>query len=200
MSGDEAVVLYSGGKDSSLAAHLLGRAGFEVTLATVSFGVTDAWRNAEGAAAALGLPHRRVALDRGLLDEACERIAADRRPREGILMLHRAAVEAAAGEAAVVADGTRRDDVTPRLTPAEMRSLEDRRGVEYCAPLLGLGYRTIRRLASRLFVYEEGPAVPSGDYEREVRARLAELGHDTAPLFPPDHAQSRVIGWRNGNG
>ena len=199
MSGDEAIVLFSGGKDSSLTAHLLQTAGFDVTCTTVSFGINDAWREAEHAAATLGFAHRHIELDRKLLDQACERIVADGRPREGLRLLHLAVVEALAPDTAIIADGTRRDDITPKLTPAEMRSLEDRHGTEYWAPLIGMGHRTVRRLADRLFQYEEGTSLLNGDYEREVRARLTELGHDPSTLFPV-HVQSKIIGWRSNNG
>ncbi|NOZ76596.1 MAG: hypothetical protein GXO65_02760 [Euryarchaeota archaeon] len=193
-----AALLYSGGKDSSLAAVLLSRLGFELTLCTVSFGVNGAWETARDAAAALGFDHERLVLGREVLEEACRLIVRDGFPRDGINLVHRAALEEVAARYPAVADGTRRDDRAPRLGFAEIRSLEDRHGTEYIAPLAGIGHRTLNRLAGEMFILEEGESrrMAKGDYEAEIWAFMEERGLEPGKFFPRSHIQSRVLGYR----
>jgi predicted subunit of tRNA(5-methylaminomethyl-2-thiouridylate) methyltransferase len=191
----ECGLLFSGGKDSSLAALLL-ESFYDVTLVTAHAGVTDDWQHAQEAAEALGFRFDEVTLEDDVVDEAAERMRADGFPREGIQHVHEAALEAVAAEYDVVADGTRRDDRVPTVSRAVAQSLEDRHDVDYVAPLSGFGRRAVDRLVEAHLVVESGPseAVPKADYETELRARLRERWGPTAvdEVFP-DHEQTRVV-------
>jgi len=132
-------LLYSAGKDSTLAALLLDDF-YDVTLVTASFGVVDP-DPAREAAAALGFPHETVELDQDVAHDAVERMHDDGYPRNGIQRVHEHAVErVAAGDAwDAVADGSRRDDRVPTIDRPLAQSVEDRFGVDYLAPLAGIG-------------------------------------------------------------
>jgi predicted subunit of tRNA(5-methylaminomethyl-2-thiouridylate) methyltransferase len=189
-------VLYSGGTDSTLAALLLDRF-YDVTLVTGTFGVTDDWRHAERAADRLGYPFRTLDLDPAVADDAVDRLVADGYPRNGIQQVHDHALERAADlDVTAVADGTRRDDRTPTVDRSDARSLEDRRDVDYLAPLAGFGRRAVDRLADATLDVVVGPSesTPRADYEAELRALLAEReAGAVADVFPP-HEQSHVRG------
>jgi len=195
----ELALLYSGGKDSSLAALLLDDF-YEVRLVTGTFGITDDWQHAQRAAAALGFPFETVDLDRSIAAEAVDRMAADGFPRNGIQQVHAHALESVAAlDVAAVADGTRRDDRVPNVSRASAQSIEDRRGVDYIAPLSGFGRHAVDRLVETTFEVEVGPSeeVEKADYEDELRTLLAER-HDSkavADVFP-DHEQTYVHGRR----
>ncbi|BDH79987.1 MAG TPA: hypothetical protein GXX31_03640 [Methanothermobacter sp.] len=194
----KACVLYSGGKDSSLMATILKRLNLEVELVTVNFGVYRSWVPALESAKALGFPHSILRLDRSILDEAVEMIIDDGFPNNGINFVHRQALEATAGEYDIVADGTRRDDRTPKLTRDEIRSFEDRNSVEYIN-LTGFGYKTINRLASQLFILkrEKSDIHNNSDYEIEIRYLIDKIrGMGESLRFFPEHYQTRVIGWK----
>lgn len=192
-------LLYSGGKDSSLAALVLD-AFYDVTLVTAHFDVTDDWRHAETAAGAIGFPFETVVLDREVAHEAVSRMRQDGYPRRGIQHVHEAALEAV-GERDVdaVADGTRRDDRVPTVSRAQAQSLEDRHHVDYIAPLSGFGRHAVDRLVEATFDVQTGPSeeVPKADYEGELRRLLAEEYGPTAvaDVFP-DHNQTYVHGLR----
>jgi len=194
----KAQVMYSGGKDSSLAAILL-EPFFEVELVTCTCGLGHAWENAREAARALGFPFRLVRLDPAALDEGIDVMLKFGYPRHGISLVHRRALETVAvlGEAQFIADGTRRDDRAPMLTAGEARSLEDRYGVRYVRPLAGYGRSAIDALVARHLEIVEGGtgAVPKADYEAEIRPRArARLGEEAyGRIFPPEHTQSRVL-------
>ncbi len=190
-------MLYSGGRDSSLAAYILGKLGYDIKLVSASLGVMEAWRYAEESAKALGLAHQTLTLEREVAEEGAKMIMEDGFPNGGIKFVHRKALEAIAKDHRVIADGARRDDRTPRLSIAEMRALEDKYGVEYLSPLQGLGYKTIRKLAGELFEMEvvESSELRTGDYEVELRALLKEWNHEPDEYFPA-HEQSRVLGWK----
>ncbi|NJE41667.1 asparagine synthase-related protein [Thermococcus sp. GR6] len=192
--------LYSGGKDSSLAAWILTRLGYEVRLVTVSFGLLDNWRYARETAQTLGFEHEVLYLPRGVLEKAAEMAIKDGHPNNAIQFIHEKALEAIASmpEVERVSDGTRRDDRVPFLDLPKARSLEDRFGVAYIRPLLGLGYKTIRELTEGLFVVEirESEELQKADYEVELRHMLREKGIDPLEIFPKRHYQSRVLGWR----
>jgi predicted subunit of tRNA(5-methylaminomethyl-2-thiouridylate) methyltransferase len=193
----EVGLLYSGGKDSSLAALLLERF-CSVTLLCCTFGVTDDYEHAARAGRALDFSVRRVDLDPGVADEAAARIAADGFPRHGIQQVHEHALErcGALGFDAV-ADGTRRDDRVPTVGRPLAQSLEDRHDVAYLAPLAGIGRTAVDAFAAASLTVETGrsAALRRGDYEAELRALVAEAhGPDRVGEVFPEHVQSRVTG------
>jgi len=192
--------LYSGGKDSSLAAWILRRMGYEAELVTISFGLLDNWRFAREAAERLGFEHRVLYLPRETLERAGEMAMKEGHPNNAIQFIHERALEALASlpEVERVSDGTRRDDRVPFLDLPKARSLEDRFNVAYIRPLLGLGYKTIRELTERLFVVEirESEGLEKADYEVELRHLLRKKGLDPLEIFPKGHYQSRVMGWK----
>ncbi|WP_297508226.1 asparagine synthase-related protein [Thermococcus sp.] len=193
--------LYSGGKDSSLAAWVLTRLGYEVELVTVTFGLLDNWRFARETAKRLGFKHRVLKLPVEVLESAVETAIRDGHPNNAIQFIHEKALEALASMPDVVrvSDGTRRDDRVPFLDLPKARSLEDRFNVAYIRPLLGLGYKTIRELTERLFIVEirESEELQKADYEVELRHLLRERGIDPLEIFPKRHYQSRVLGWKS---
>jgi len=195
----ELALLYSGGKDSSLAALLLEEF-YDLTLVTATFGITDDWQHAERAADALGFPFETVDLDRSVAEAAADRMAADGYPRNGIQQAHDHALETvAAGEFDAIADGTRRDDRVPNVSRASAQSIEDRHGVDYIAPLSGFGRHAVDRLVEATFEIEVGPSesVQKADYEDELRALLADRYEPaTVEAVFPDHEQTYVRGRR----
>ncbi|WP_247730050.1 DUF7411 family protein [Halovivax limisalsi] len=193
-------LLYSGGKDSTLAALLL-EDFYDVTLATAHFGITDDWEHAERAAERLGLPFERLELDESVAADAVDRIREDGFPRNGIQRVHLAALEALAAtdEFDAIADGTRRDDRVPTVSRAQAQSLEDRHDVEYVAPLSGFGRGAVDRLVESTLDVTVGPSeeIPRADYEAELRAKLlAEEGPGAVAEYFPDHDQTHVTGRR----
>ena len=195
----ELALLYSGGKDSSLAALLLDEF-YDVRLVTAYFGVTDDWRHARDAAAELGFPFETVSLDRAVADEAVEQMIDDGFPRNGIQQVHDHALEQVADLAVdAIADGSRRDDRVPTVSRAAAQSLEDRHGIDYIAPLSGFGRHAVDDLVAANFDVETGPSesIPKADYEGELRAVLADrYGQDAVgEVFPP-HEQTYVHGRR----
>lgn len=195
----ELALLYSGGKDSSLAALLLDEF-YDVRLVTAHFGVTDDWQHARDAAAELGFPFETVSLDRAVADEAVEQMIDDGFPRNGIQQVHDHALEQVADLAVdAIADGSRRDDRVPTVSRAAAQSLEDRHGIDYIAPLSGFGRHAVDDLVAANFDVETGPSeeVPKADYEGELRAVLADRHGDEAvgDVFP-EHDQTYVHGRR----
>lgn len=205
-----AVVLFSAGKDSALAATLLDPF-YEVVLCHCRFGIDTeppVTAVAEAAATEFGLPLATVELDGAVAREAVERMVADGYPRAGIQSVHEHALETVASREtltinreerafAVLADGTRRDDRVPGVDRAFAQSLEDRHGVAYVRPLLGYGRSAIDDLADRYLTVESGPSdqLATADYETELRELMAaEYGPETVDAVFPDHVQSRVIG------
>lgn len=179
-------------------ATILKRLNLEVELVTANFGVYKSWVPAAESAKALRFPHKVMKLDQEILYEAVEKIIDDGFPNNGIDFVHRQVLEAAAGEYDIIADGTRRDDRTPKLTRDEIRSFEDRNSVEYIN-LTGLGYKTINRLASQLFILkrEKSDIHNNSDYEIEMRYLIDKIkGKGESLRFFPEHYQTRVIGWK----
>ena len=191
----KAGVLFSGGKDSALAALLLAP-HYEVEVITFASGAGRNLDAVEAAGEALGLAWRRGTLPDGVLGAALDRIAADGYPNNAINLVHRWALEALAREYPVIADGTRFDDRVPMLGQDEARSLMDRCGCAYVRPLLGFPRAEVDRLAGRYLAIERGEtgAIPNGDYECELRAGLRERGIDPTPIFPSSHEQTLVRG------
>ena len=193
----EVGLLYSGGKDSTLAALLLADY-CAVTCLTCTFGVTDDYEHAQRVAETVGFPARRVELNREIADEAADRIVADGFPRNGIQRVHEHALEQCAQlDVDAIADGTRRDDRVPTVERPLAQSIEDRFGVSHLAPLAGFGRDAIDTLVADQFTVEVGPSetIPKGDYEAELRALIADrVGTDAVDTLFPDHEQSRVTG------
>ncbi|EMA00764.1 hypothetical protein SAMN05443574_101186 [Haloarcula vallismortis] len=201
-------LLYSGGKDSTLAALLLDPF-YDVTLVSGSFGVCDT-DPARESASAVGFDHVTVDLDPDVARDAAERMHDDGYPRNGIQQVHEHAVETVASGDWVaaadgldrldaIADGTRRDDRVPTIERPLAQSVEDRFGVDYLAPLAGIGRGAIDAMAADKLVVESGPSpdIPKADYEVELRELLRErYGEGAVADIFPKHTQSRVRGLR----
>lgn len=192
----KACVLYSGGKDSSLMGVTLHRLGFDVELCTANFGVYDSYIPASLSAESLGFTHKVLDLDFEILDKTCDMIMEDGFPNDGIKFLHESVIEEVANNYDVVADGTRRDDRTPKLNKNQIRSLEDRKDVQYIN-LDSFGFKTIKTITSNLFEfsYEKSNKDNSSDYEVEIRTLIDEKGGNSLDIFP-EHYQTRVIGYK----
>ncbi|UGV41850.1 alpha hydrolase [Methanococcoides orientis] len=193
----KAQVLFSGGKDSSLSAILLDPF-FDVELVTCSFSILPVGEVAKVAADELGYSHRVLELDRSILESALEIIIDDGYPRNAINHIHKAVIETLAkeDEVSLIADGVRRDDRVPKLTDAEVRSIEDRFGVSYICPLHGYGRSAVNLLVSQYLVIEEGQSdsIAKADYETELRELIRQQYGDEKVLeIFPEHVQSRVI-------
>ena len=195
----EAALLYSGGKDSTLAALLL-EDFYEVTLVSAHFAITDANSHARATAETIGFDFETVELDREVAEDAAARMVEDGYPRNGIQTVHQHALETIAGlDYDAVADGTRRDDRVPTVSRAQAQSLEDRHGIDYVAPLSGFGRGAVDRLVDEHLDVEVGPSedIEKGDYEAELRALIAEeYGPEAVGEVFPDHEQTRVTGLR----
>ncbi|HSQ93655.1 MAG TPA: alpha hydrolase [Methanoregula sp.] len=191
----KAGVLYSGGKDSSLAAMMLGTY-YEVELNTFVFDPLRQIPTIEAAAEALGYPLKKRVLRQGMLDEMAELVIARGYPNDAINAVHMAALESLATEYSVVGDGTRFDDRVPMVPREAVQSLMSRTGCSYVRPLLGYVRREIDRLADQLLVvhYGETGTIRNGDYESEIRDAIRARGLESAPLFPAHHEQSLVVG------
>jgi len=190
-------VLFSGGKDSSLSA-LLMEPFFEVELVTCSFGLLPNGELAAKTAKNLGFPHRVLSLEGEILEKAYEKIIKEGFPRSAINYIHEKAVETLAldPEVQLIADGTRRDDRVPVLSISQIRSIEDRLGIQYLCPLKGYGKKTVSILVEHYLKIEEGPSenTPKADYETELRELIRQRDGDEKikELFP-SHIQSHVL-------
>jgi predicted subunit of tRNA(5-methylaminomethyl-2-thiouridylate) methyltransferase len=195
----ETGVLYSGGKDSSLAAVWLDDR-CDVTLLCCTFGITTDYEHAAATGRELGFATQRVDLDIDIAQAAAEQIVDDGYPRHGIQRIHEHALERCAGlDVDGIADGTRRDDRVPRVERSLAQSLEDRYDISYLAPLAGIGRTAVDSFVADLFTVETGPSptIDKGDYETELRALIRdEYGSETVQDCFPDHSQSRVTGWQ----
>jgi predicted subunit of tRNA(5-methylaminomethyl-2-thiouridylate) methyltransferase len=194
----KACVLYSGGKDSSLIAVVLKNLGYEVELVTVNFGIYPSWKPAAKSSSNLRFKHRILNAELDVLKSAVDTIIKDGFPNNGINQVHKYALELAAKEYPLVADGTRRDDRVPKLDLNEVRSFEDRNNVEYIN-LGGFGHKSVNHLSKTLFEVKKelSNMENNSDYEIEIRYLISELeGDKLAFKIFPEHLQSRVIGWR----
>ncbi|WP_254762091.1 DUF7411 family protein [Natrinema marinum] len=192
-------LLYSGGKDSTLAALLLEEF-YDVTLLTAHFGISDDWKHARETADRAGFAFERLECDPDVAREAVDRIREDGFPRNGIQRVHQHALERlAAREFDAVADGTRRDDRVPTVSRAQAQSLEDRHDIDYIAPLSGFGRSAVDRLVEDRLEVIVGPSeeIDRADYEAELRATIAdEEGQRAVAEYFPDHDQTYVTNVR----
>lgn len=190
-------LLYSGGKDSTLAGLFL-EPYCSITAVCCSFGITADHEHAGAAAAAVGFDHETVTLNRSVAREAVDAMVRDGYPRNGIQQVHEHALEAVADrEFDAIADGTRRDDRVPTVDRSLAQSIEDRYDVAHLAPLAGIGRRALDALASSQLAVETGPSetIAKGDYEAELRTLMAEdHGKEVVEAVFPAHEQSRVLG------
>ena len=191
----KAGVLFSGGKDSSLAAIMLGTY-YEVELNVFVFDPSRQVPSVDAAAQVLGFPLIKRVFKKGLLDDMVELVKRCGYPNDAINTVHQVAVETLSSEYAVVGDGTRFNDRVPMLTRAEVQSLGNRTGCSYVRPLLGYVKPEVDRLVDRFLVvkYGETGTIRNGDYEAEIREACASRGIDVSSLFPAHHDQSLVIG------
>ena len=192
----KAGVLYSGGKDSSFVAVMLERLGLDVELCTANFGVYDSYIPAGKTANALGFKHNVLKMDSDILDKTCDMIMEDGFPNDGIKFIHAQTVEAIADDYDIIADGTRRDDRTPKLNVNQIRSLEDRKNVQYIN-LDSFGHKSVKLITSNLFEisHEKSNKDNSSDFEVEIRTLIDEKGGNSLDIFP-EHYQTRVIGYK----
>jgi predicted subunit of tRNA(5-methylaminomethyl-2-thiouridylate) methyltransferase len=192
----KAGVLYSGGKDSSFVAVMLERLGLDVELCTANFGVYDSYVPASKSADALGFNHKVLKMDYDILDKTCEMIMDDGFPNDGIKYIHAQTVEAIADDYDIIADGTRRDDRTPKLNINQIKSLEDRKDVHYIN-LDSFGHKSVKLITSSLFEisHERSNKDNSSDFEVEIRTLIDEKGGNSLDIFP-EHYQTRVIGYK----
>ena len=191
----KAGVLFSGGKDSSLAALMLSR-DYEVELNTFVFRRETPIRAIENAARALDLPLIKRVFSAGLLETVVDMMTSDGYPNDAINLVHRNAITSLAGEYDVIGDGTRMNDRVPMLTLPEVQSLEARYECTYVRPLLGFGKAAVDELVARHFKVEYGETghIENGDYEHEIRAAFNAQGIDPYTVFPSRHLQSLVTG------
>jgi len=194
----KAGVLFSGGKDSSLAAIMLGTY-YEVELNVFVFDPSRQITSVDAAAQALGFPLKKCVFRKGLLNEMVDLVTVCGYPNDAINTVHRIAVETLSTEYHVVGDGTRFNDRVPMLSRAEVQSLGNRTGCSYIRPLLGYVKPEIDRLVDQFLdvKYGETGTISNGDYETGIREALLARGIDPVSLFPAHHEQSLVIGRKN---
>ncbi|MEE3490691.1 MAG: asparagine synthase-related protein [Methanobrevibacter sp.] len=192
----KAAVLYSGGKDSSFVAVMLKRLGLDVELYTANFGVYDSYIPAGKSAKSLGFEHNVLEMDKDILKRTCEQIMEDGFPNDGIKYIHAQTVEKLAEDHDIIADGTRRDDRTPKLSINQIKSLEDRKSVQYIN-LDSFGHKSVRLITENLFEIskEKSNRDNSSDFEVEIRTMIDEMGGNSLDIFP-EHYQTRVIGYK----
>ncbi len=93
----KAGVLYSGGKDSSLAAIMLGTY-YEVELNVFVFDPSRQVPSVDAAAQALGFPLKKRVFKKGLLDEMVDLVKTCGYPNDAINTVHQVAVETLSSE------------------------------------------------------------------------------------------------------
>ncbi len=192
----KAAVLYSGGKDSSFMAVMLERMGLDVELCTANFGVYDSYIPARKSAEALGFTHNVLNMDVELLEKTCDMIMKDGFPNDGIKYIHEKTIEKIAENHDIIADGTRRDDRTPKLNINQIRSLEDRKNVQYIN-LDSFGHKSVKLITSNMFQisHEKSNKDNSSHYEVAIRTLIDDKGGNSLDIFP-EHYQTRVIGYK----
>lgn len=134
-----------------------------------------------------------------MIEEAAVMLVEDGFPGRAINSLHLSALEAVCSipDITIVADGTRRDDRVPVLSPAQVKSLEDRHNVDYVRPLSGYGRSAVDFLVDvHLQVIQgESDSVEKADYEVELRSFIRKQynkGDSMVERLFPRHIQSRI--------
>ena len=193
----KASILFSGGKDSCLAAKMLSDF-FDVELITASFGLLSNWKKAEEVSQKLNFPFKVLKLDKEILKQAAGQTVKDGFPNNGIKYIHQKTLEEVAKNSKIISDGVRRDDRVPVLSISEVRSFEDKFNVHYVQPLMGYSWKTINILVEKLFVIEEHKSASSfvgSEYEFELREIIKrEYGDEKIKeIFPQNHTHSLVI-------
>jgi predicted subunit of tRNA(5-methylaminomethyl-2-thiouridylate) methyltransferase len=188
-------VLFSGGKDSAIAALLLSR-DYEVELNTFVFDPERRIDSISHAASVLDFPLKRRVFGTEYRDEVIDMLVGSGYPNNAINHVHRTAIFALCRDYDVVGDGTRLNDRVPMLSAGEVQRIDSRFGCSYVRPLLGFGKVEVQRLARRHLVvhYGESGEIENGDYENEIRETLKSRGIDPENLFPANHQQSLVVG------
>ena len=135
-------------------------------------------------------------MDYDILDKTCDMIMDDGFPNDGIKFIHAQTVEKIAEDYDIIADGTRRDDRTPKLNVNQIRSLEDRKDVQYIN-LDSFGHKSVKLITSSLFEisHEKSNKDNSSDFEVEIRTLIDEKGGNYLDIFP-EYYQIRVIGYK----
>lgn len=188
-------VLFSGGKDSSLAALLLARE-YEVELNTFVFRENTNMEGVSHAAAVLGMPLIKRVFPEGFLADVVTMMVRDGFPNNAINLVHRNAICSLAGEYDVIGDGTRLNDRVPMLGLDDVQRIEARYKSALVRPLLGYPRSQVDYLTAQHFVvrYGETGEIANGDYEHEIRAAFRTQGMEPQDIFPAHHSQSLVVG------
>ncbi len=191
-------LLYSGGKDSTLAGIILKKLGYKVIAVNVTFGLYPYYKYAEESSKIAGFEFKTLNLGKEFLEKIVEKIIKEGKVSNALNIIHKTAIEEVIKRfnAKVIADGIRRDDKVPKLSESEIRSIEDRYDVELLSPLRGIGYKTLRRLVEKYLIIKEDYSdfLEKSDYEAEIRQYMKDKGIDIYKYFPKEHKQSRVIG------
>jgi hypothetical protein len=194
-------LLFSGGKDSSLTAFILAKF-FKLELITITFGLLQNWKQAREVAKKLGLPFKKIELDKKIITEAAKITVTDGYPANGLKYIHKKVLEEMAKKGfKIIADGLSRDDHTTTLSQSEIRSFEDKFGINYLQPLKGYGWKTIDLLAKKYFFFKEykGETFHGAEYEFELREFIKKnYGEQkNKTIFPKYHTHSIVTGIRS---
>lgn len=189
-------ILFSGGKDSCLAALMLSKF-FDIELINCNFGVLSNCKEAEKVAKKLKFPFQVLKLDRKILEQAAEQIIEDGFPNNGIKYIHLKALEEVGRKAEIIADGVRRNDKVPVLSLSEVMRLEDKLKVHYVQPLLGYSRKTINLLVKKYFIIKEyiSDSFIGAEYEFELREFIKKKysPKKVQEIFPQGHTHSIVI-------
>lgn len=189
-------LLFSGGKDSSLAALILSKT-YEVELITATFGIKENWIEAKKVAEKLRLPFRVIKLDKKIIETAAEMVIKDGYPRNGIKYIHKKVLEEVAKKVKIIADGVRRNDRVPVLSLSEIMSLEDKLNVHYIQPLMGYSSKTINLLIKKCLKIKEykGESLEGAEYEFELREFIRKRYGSSKidRIFPESRTHSIVL-------
>jgi len=190
------ILLFSGGKDSSLAALILSKI-FKVELITATFSILQNWKQAQKVAKELNLPFRVLRLDAKIIEKAAEIVIKEGYPKNGMKHIHKKVLEEVAKKSKIIADGLNRDDHTLVLSLSEIASFEDNFKVHYIQPLIGYSRKKINILLEKYFQIKEykGESFPGAEYEFELREFIRKkYGSSTiGKIFPKYHTHSIVL-------